>query len=170
MLRSEPVEPASNRRVRQLTYSEPAAAEASPCCVWESSTVSFHHSYAFMEPGEIVRPGNWGRVLRGYGGQHNVFSRETLWELVREQEFASLPSRLEAAYFYEDEPAARQGMLEGDPNRSPNLYEVRVLDAAAPTHRADLHLWEREWWDVHSPGKLSTWRVPTGEAMPPAGA
>lgn len=115
--------------------------------------MNLHHSYAFMEPGEIVRAGNWGRVVRGYGGQHNIFFRETLWEFVREREFANLPSRLESAYFYKEEATARRGMLEGDPNRSPNLYEVQVLDASAPTHRADLHLWERAWWDVHSPSE-----------------
>ncbi|MET8518475.1 hypothetical protein [Nocardioides sp. NPDC004968] len=111
----------------------------------------YHHSYEYLEPGDVVRAGNWGRIVQGYGGQHPIFFREALWELVRKREYPTVPSRLTAAYYYDDEQVARNGMREGDQGRAPNLYEVELVTPMAATHRADLHLWERAWWDAHQP-------------------
>ena len=112
-----------------------------------------------------------GRVVRGFGGQHPLFLRETLWELVRQRELSAAPSRLSAAFCYDDEDAARVGMLEGDQNRAPNLYEVELVVPTNPVHRADLHLWERAWLYIHDPLEAEDlarayWRgdMPTGRA------
>ncbi len=131
----------------------------------------FHHNYAYLQPGEIVRAGNWGRVVQGYGGQHPVFFREAIWEGIRQREFPALPSRLRSAFYYDAEEAARVGMREGDQGRAPNLYEVELVTPDAATHRADLHLWECAWWDVHEPAEAEDvarayWgsQMPTGRA------
>lgn len=54
--------------------------------------------------------------------------------------------------FYDDEEdAASVGMLEGDQNRAPNLYEIELVVPTSPVHRADLHLWELAWLYIHDP-------------------
>lgn len=113
----------------------------------------FHHSFAYLQPGDLVRSGSWGRLLRGYGGQHSLFFRETLWELVRQREFPTLPSRLDASFYYDTEDAARIGMRGGEAGRAPNLYAIELSLPNALIHRADLDLWERAWNDVHQPAE-----------------
>lgn len=113
--------------------------------------MGFHHNYQYLKPGDVIHAGNWGRLIQGYGAHHTLFLRETLWELVREFEFPQLPSRLRAAFFYDDEPTARRYWLEGDSPLVPNLYEVEVVDPSIPIHRADMELWEQSWLQAHLP-------------------
>jgi hypothetical protein len=99
--------------------------------------VLLHHSYAYLEPGEVIHAGNWGRIVRGYGTWHSLFLRETLFETVRARDFSSLPSRLNCAFAYEDEESASRGMKDGDANVAPSLYVVEPVDVSAARHVAD---------------------------------
>lgn len=97
----------------------------------------FHRSNALYEPGNRILPGNWGRLIQGIGPQHQHFFREYLWERVRQEpEFAELPSRMRAAFAFEDGGYAEQFVQQ--PDIPTYTYLVRVADPKAVTHRADM--------------------------------
>jgi hypothetical protein len=102
--------------------------------------VLLHHSYAYLDVGDIIRAGNWGRIVRGYGTWHPQFLRESLFESLRSRAYAHLPSRLTCSFAYEDEDSAQRGMLDGDVNVAPSLYAVEAVDAEALQHVADHEL------------------------------
>lgn len=94
-----------------------------------------------LEKGSVVQPGNWGRILNMYtfpGGNAWVLMREVIFEEIRKQQFASLPSRLEATFLCEFEHEARDFQ-----NRAQRwldlLYEVEICDPTRPQHRACLN-------------------------------
>lgn len=66
----------------------------------------FHSAPLLLEPGSIIKPGNWGRILNCYRQGNNLanawmLARELAFEAVRTAEFAALPSRLAAAFVFE---------------------------------------------------------------------
>lgn len=123
----------------------------------------YHLSSAGLEEGSVILPGNWGRTIRKFGWQHGRAIYETILEHVRAQEFSHLPSRLECAFFFDDENEARF-YWNGDLGRTlMRLYEVEILDPSRPVHRTD-------WRGISPQGPLDTtwaknyWR---GRFLPP---
>jgi hypothetical protein len=108
----------------------------------------YHHTNAFYEPGDLIQAGNWGRVIRGWGGRHKWFLKEALYESIRGREFAAKPSRLESSFTYKDRNFAL-GKL--DPNQHHLLYEVRPADDDSPLHEADLHWIDDAFWNLRDP-------------------
>lgn len=88
----------------------------------------------------MIPAGNWGRVLLGVGPVHNFYGREYVFERVRRDEFPALPSRLDAAFAFEQEDHARvfRGTTE-------LLYEVEPADPTAASHLADM-----SWIDAYT--------------------
>jgi hypothetical protein len=95
----------------------------------------YHHwSEQHLEPGTLIKPGRWGRIVKSTGPlRHPLFYRETLTELVRRLEYVERPSRLAAAYVWADLAFARSIR----PGAEHHLYEVRAPDG--------LELFDETW-------------------------
>ena len=86
------------------------------------------HAYwannGLYEPGEMIPPGNWGRVVMGAGALHSWYSIEMFFEAVRRAEFPDAPSRLKSLMISDDEMAGRAWV-----QRERNLfYEVALAN------------------------------------------
>jgi hypothetical protein len=106
-----------------------------------------------LEPGSILRPGNWGRIVRFVGAQHREWTRETILEEIRKSEFPSLPSRFECAFVIDELDEARYYVQNAAAVSI--LYEVDLIDRGAVTHVADwkgtgpydeTKDWARRYW------------------------
>lgn len=97
----------------------------------------YHCSPVWLEPGSVIRPGNYGRVLKLVGPRHSASLREQLLELIRKQEFSDKPSRLTSAFACEQLAAAQ---IFKERNCSTGIiYEVEVVDPKAKTHVTDFN-------------------------------
>lgn len=97
-------------------------------------------SYDF-EPGTIINPGNWGRILKKYdftgNGSNSKISREFIFESVRLRDYSHLPSRLECIFLLDDLQKAKEFQRE---RVMDIIYEVSVLDETADIFEADMGL------------------------------
>lgn len=99
----------------------------------------FHASGLLYETGDVVQPGNWGRVVLGAGPRHLQFYRELMFEEVRERIVPGHPSRLRSFFGLRTiEDLRRYQQTEGVPYG----YRVVVPDSA-PTYLADLATFHR---------------------------
>ena len=99
----------------------------------------FHASGLLYEVGDVIHPGNWGRVILGAGAAHQFYFREFLFEEVRLQLAPDAPSRLrslfglrtiEALQAYQQTTGLRHG------------YRIELSDEAN-IHMADLAIFDR---------------------------
>ena len=106
-----------------------------------------------LDSGSIVRPGNWGRIVRLIGPAHTEWQREMILEDIRKSEFPLLPSRLESAFVIDELDEAKY--YAANFSRLGLLYEVALIDVGAPTHEADwkgtgpydqTNDWARRYW------------------------
>jgi len=104
-----------------------------------------HHAAPIqLEPGSIILPGNWGRIIQAIGERHSRYSSEHIFEEIRRERFAHLPSRLEACFACPTEIGIRffgETAMRGNPCPSV-LYEVEKVDPDAPEHLADYNLFQ----------------------------
>lgn len=63
-----------------------------------SKRTYFHLAGIRLEPGSVIMPGNWGRVIRAIGWNHSHALREYALEQARQARFAHRPSRLESCF------------------------------------------------------------------------
>lgn len=101
----------------------------------------FYSTSLPSEPGSIVKPGNWGRMLRLYTRQTSPDSwwlaRELIYEQVRQDRFPDKPCRFESIFLCPSE----QDIIDFKNNNRPfDLpYEVKIIDET-PSHIGDLTL------------------------------
>lgn len=104
-------------------------------------TQRYYYCYSLpLEVGSVIRPGNWGRILRTYTPQsspnHWLLTRELAYELVRVRQFPQKPSRFDCIYVCLSE--ADLGEFRATSNRHIDLsYEVELVDPQAPKHLGD---------------------------------
>lgn len=94
----------------------------------------YHSSGLWYEPGDTILAGSWGRVILGAGPSHNRFYPEQVIELIRRNEFDDKPSRIRAAFAFEDLGHARSGWR----GNQEHVYAVDLADSEAPLHRGDM--------------------------------
>jgi hypothetical protein len=104
----------------------------------------FHFTMTRLDPGSIILPGNWGRLLHRYQhknsqggqifGQVFVLFREVLVEGIRAEHFHALPSRFYATFCLPDLEAAERYRAAHDPSRLQVLHEVEITAESLPTH------------------------------------
>ena len=58
----------------------------------------FHFVPILLEPGSVVVPGNFGRIMNIVGATHDLWAREMALEAVRAQHYPGKPSRLSANF------------------------------------------------------------------------
>jgi hypothetical protein len=97
--------------------------------------ILYHRTQAFLQKGDLIHPGSWGRMVLGVGGSHAFFFREYLFEKIRELEFSSRPGRLSSAYAFENCEFARR--FRANQNLE-HVYVVRPADRSCLSHRADM--------------------------------
>ena len=118
----------------------------------------FHCNSTPLEPGAIIKFGNWGRIIRNVGWPHNQAFREAVFEDIRAKEFPKKPSRMDCSFFFTDELVTRL-YLRFDPLRAAMMiaYEVELIHPDAPRHSADWRAatdpvgfvgleWVRDYW------------------------
>ncbi|MHB8589797.1 MAG: hypothetical protein ACYDA0_13250 [Candidatus Dormibacteraceae bacterium] len=103
-------------------------------------TTYYWRGALWLSPGEVIQPGNWGKVIFAFGVRHNLFFREYVYERVRATEFAVQPSHMRSASAFRDEAVARAF----DQAAAPLLYRVQLVAGA---HTATLDM---QWLDVGS--------------------
>lgn len=106
-----------------------------------------------LEPGSVIRPGNWGRIVRIVGTRHTEWQRETILERVRQAEFSTLPSRFDCSFVIDDLAEAQYYSARHGPISL--LYQVTLIDEGASFHVADWKgtgpyddtlEWARRYW------------------------
>lgn len=93
-----------------------------------------------LEVGSVIRPGNWGRILRTYTPQSSpnpwLLTREVAYELVRVRNFSKKPSRFESIFVCLSEDDLNE--FRNTANRRLDLgYEVELVNPQAPSHLGD---------------------------------
>lgn len=97
-----------------------------------------------LESGSIILPGNWGRMVKEYTNQNNLFIyyREQLFEEVRLKSYSNLPSRLTSTFLCENIESLKA--FKQSTNRYFDLtYEVELLD--------DKPIFETDWTYANFP-------------------
>lgn len=93
-----------------------------------------------LEVGSVIRPGNWGRILRTYTPQSSPnpwpLTRELTYELVRIRSFPQKPSRFDCIFLCLSEKDL--GEFRATTSRHLDIgYEVELVDPDAPSHIGD---------------------------------
>jgi hypothetical protein len=113
----------------------------------------FHATTCLLEAGSVIRPGNWGRIVRLVGPAHTEWQREESLERVRAAEFSKLPSRFDCAFVVDDLEEVQY--YQSRFARLSVIYEVELIDHTASTHVADWKgtgpyddtlEWTRRYW------------------------
>lgn len=89
-----------------------------------------------LEVGSVVKPGNWGRMIKNYTprvGNPWILIREMAYEEIREREFPEKPSRFEAIFLFTDIQVMIDFLRE-DNRQFDIIYEVELVDPSQPTH------------------------------------
>jgi hypothetical protein len=94
--------------------------------------VLYHCSPIWLEPGSVIRPGNYGRIIWLLGPNHPHWRREQALEQIRAAEFPDKPSRLTSAYTCLGLDATR--LFASVQMPSGVIYEVEMVDPQATTH------------------------------------
>ncbi len=94
-----------------------------------------HHS------GDIVQPGNWGRVLAHAAQSSNPHFLEYVLEYVRVHDYPDKPRRMDCNFvFEEEEQALNWNRLSGGWRE--HVYEVGLTDDDANSHRGNFAIIE----------------------------
>jgi hypothetical protein len=107
----------------------------------------FHLAGQILAIGSVIAPGNWGRIIRQIGWQHNLAIREMALEDVRATHFQNLPSRLESVFVFLTIQGADQFRASVPGFQFHLLYRVSLL-------RSDVITFTTDWRLVNPQGAL----------------
>lgn len=93
----------------------------------------FHIAPSLLEPGSIINPGNWGRIITFVGMGHTSFSREILLEYARIRSFKDKPSRFSSNFACENLDEAKF-YRQNTSQTTSVIYEVEVVNKHAKHH------------------------------------
>ena len=97
----------------------------------------FHFNSSLLGPGSIIRPGNWGRIVRLKGSQHPEWARECILERIRQTEFSHLPSRFDCVFLFGSFTEAEFYKASLGANALLVMYEVELTNPDVRQHEAD---------------------------------
>ena len=105
----------------------------------------FHVCPLPLEPGSVIKPGNWGRIIRSYVNRDTninqlwIMFREQTFELIRRTEFPGKPSRFDSTFLFDS--IEKSTNFKKQNNRLFDLtYRVQLTNPGAPTHVACMDL------------------------------
>jgi len=89
-------------------------------------SILFHFAREQRAAGSMIEPGNFGRIIRQSGPQHQLFQREMTYEAVRQTYFPHRPSRLDSLFCFPslEEAALCRANIKGYENSV--LHEVET--------------------------------------------
>lgn len=105
------------------------------------SSYFFACSYP-LEPGSIVKPGNWGRMIKTYTPQSGwpwILIREMAYEEIREKEFPKKPSRFQSIFLCSTLDGLKKFIIENR-RQFDIAYEVELADSSAAFHVGCLNI------------------------------
>ena len=94
-----------------------------------------------LEPGSIVKPGNWGRMIKSYtpqAGNPWILVREMAYEEIRANEFSEKPSRFESIFLCSSLESISD-FVRSNSRQFDIVYEVELVDPNAPSHEGCLN-------------------------------
>jgi hypothetical protein len=103
----------------------------------------YHYLPAERPPGSIVKPGNFGRLIRNrhtsvaLNGRVFVLGllcRETLWELIRVDKYSHLPSRLDCVFVLPTWTDVKAYGRNNNPDGRQVLHEVILENPGVKFH------------------------------------
>ncbi|PWJ80614.1 hypothetical protein C7441_112156 [Pseudaminobacter salicylatoxidans] len=97
----------------------------------------YHSTRNLHQSGDIILPGNFGRIILATGKQHDLWGREQRLETFRKESYPWKPSRLSSTFHTDNITTAtayRDTRAPGD-----TIYEVDLVDTVAPVHRGCMH-------------------------------
>lgn len=97
----------------------------------------YHVCPTWLDQGSIIRPGNYGRIVRQLGQAHPRWGTEQILEAVRSTDYPNKPSRLSSAFGCEDAEVAR--VFRARNCLTALIYEVELVDPDAPIHITDFN-------------------------------
>ena len=104
----------------------------------------YYYCYSLpLGPGSIIRPGNWGRIIKTYTPKTSpnswLFARELIFEQSRLKEFPKKPSRFDSIFLCLDEASIKD--FKKSTNRTLDIiYKVELIDTDNPQHIGDYNL------------------------------
>jgi hypothetical protein len=98
----------------------------------------FHVCPTWLQPGSVIRPGNYGRIIQLTGSSHRFWEREMVLEKIRIEQFSEKPSRLQSAFVLEDIRAAE--FYKKHNCSTGVLYEVEPTIDNPVWHRGDFNV------------------------------
>lgn len=124
----------------------------------------FHLAGPILAVGSVIKPGNWGRIIRGYGWSHTQAIKEMALENARVLRFPHRPSRLDSAFVFltADEGRDFRQRIGGFTHHV--LYRVSLDNPSALSHVTDSRLsgpqgslhhdWTDFYWREFDPTSL----------------
>jgi hypothetical protein len=97
----------------------------------------YHCSRDVLQVGDVIEPGNWGKVILQHGRSHNSWFREVILEAIRLQVYPHKPSRLYSTFSCETLESIKFYKDRHMPNG--NIYQVNLVDADCAFHRGDFN-------------------------------
>jgi hypothetical protein len=97
----------------------------------------YHCSQSVLKEGDIIEPGNWGKILITTGPKHNAWDREIILESIRIQYFSTKPSRLKCTFACDNLETIRFYKQVHMPTG--NIYRVEHNDTSLPMHKGDFN-------------------------------
>jgi hypothetical protein len=97
----------------------------------------YHTNQEDLPPGSIVQPGAWGGRVLEQRDKHQSWKREIILEAVRLLDFPDKPSRFNATFSCELLETIR--CYHGQHCPQDFIYEVELVDPAAPQHKGDFN-------------------------------
>jgi hypothetical protein len=103
----------------------------------EEAKVYYHCSPKQLDPGTIITPGNYGRILLQTGVVHPHWRRESVLEQVRIELFPLKPSRLNSCFLLTSLEAAK--FYQSKNTKGDFLYTCEIVEPHLPQHFGDFN-------------------------------
>ncbi|HVW99229.1 MAG TPA: hypothetical protein VHA52_02145 [Candidatus Babeliaceae bacterium] len=97
----------------------------------------YYCTHLDLNSGEIIQPGNWGKILLSTGINHPSWYRENILEAVRLEHFPGKPSRLASTFCCDSLDTIR--CFRSSHNPTGHIYEVEHTDLRLPYHKGDFN-------------------------------
>ena len=104
----------------------------------QCNVLFFHSNRVMMRPGDIVAPGNYGRLIAEAGEGSPHWHREHVLERVRAEHYPQKPSRLRACFTTLGIDTAQFYHVHQCPEGT--LYLVTLVDFSQPWHLGDFNV------------------------------
>ncbi|MNJ87494.1 hypothetical protein D3C87_50140 [compost metagenome] len=97
----------------------------------------YHSSNNDLAPGDIIAPGNWGKMVFYSRVDHHLWKREMTIEATRVWNFVEKPSRLKCAFACDNLDTMVCYHVKENP--AGFIYQVEAVDPNAPMHKGDFN-------------------------------